>query len=99
MQLKPNILLINLCFSIPKILSIRSSLGSNNGFVELVDSHQNIVFLTDCQNPSSLDLKDKYSHTPGLFDYIRLTFSDLLEKFFEINDYHIYISFVIENHE
>ena len=91
--------IINLCFSIPKILSIRSSLGSNNGFVELVDSHQNIVFLTDCQNPTSLDLKDKYSHTPGLFDYIRLTFSDLLEKKFEINDYHIYISFVIENHE
>ena len=91
--------IINLCFSIPKILSVRTSLGSNNGFVELLDSHQNIVFLTDCENPISLDLRDKYSHTPGLFNYIRLTFSNLLEKNFKINDNHIYISFVIENHE
>ena len=91
--------MINLCVSTPKILSVRTSLGSNNGFVELVDCHQNIVFLTDCENPISIDLRDKYSHTPGLFYYIRLTFSDLLEKKFKINNDHIYISFVIENHE
>ena len=91
--------MIDLCACTPKILSIRTSLGSNNGFVELLDIHQNIVFLSDNENPPYIDLKDKYYHTPGLFSYIRLTFSDLLENDFKINNKHIYISFVIENPE
>ena len=91
--------MIDLCACTPKILSVRTSLGSNNGFVELVDDHQNIVFLSDCENPISIDLKDEYHHKPGLFSYIRLTFTDMLEKKFRVNDEHIYISFVIGNYE
>ena len=91
--------MIDLCACTPKILSVRTSLGSNNGFVELFDDHQNIVFLSDCENPTSIDLKDKYHHKPGLFSYIRLTFTDMLEKKFTVNDEHIYISFVIGNYE
>ena len=90
---------INLCAGTPKILSVRTSLGSNNGFVDLVNDHQNIVFLCDGENPASIDFKDKYHHKPGLFSYVRLTFTSMLEKKFKVNDKHVYITFVIENYE
>ena len=90
---------INLCAGTPKILSVRTSLGSNNGFVDLVDDHQNIVFLCDDENPASIDLKDKYHHKPGLFSYIRLTITSMFEIFFKVNDKHVYVAFVIENYE
>ena len=90
---------INLCAGTPKILSVRTSLGSSNGFVDLIDDHQNIVFLCDDENPPSIDLKDKYHHKPGLFSYVRLTITSMLKKKFRVNDRHVYVSFVIEDYD
>ena len=88
---------IDLCAGVPKVLSVRISLRSNNGFVDMINDHQNIVFLSDCENPASIDLKDKYQHKQGVFNYIRLTITKMLEKKFGVNDEHVYISFIIEN--
>ena len=38
---------VNLCAGTPKILSVRTSLESSSGFVDLIDTHQNIIFLCD----------------------------------------------------
>ena len=35
---------VNLCVGTPKILSVRTSLESSSGFVDLIDTHQNIIF-------------------------------------------------------
>ena len=90
---------VNLCAGTPKILSVRTSLESSSGFVDLIDTHQNIIFLCDDENPSFIDLKDKYHHKPGIFSYVKLTITSMFGKFFKVNDNYVYITFIIENHE
>ena len=58
---------------------------------------KNIVFLSDSENPHVIEFEDKYSHNSGIFNYIRITFSDVFKKSFCINNHAIYVSFIIEN--
>ena len=90
---------IDLYAGIPKVLSIRISLESNQGYVNTMNDHQNIVFLTNCENPHVIELEDKYCHNPGVFNYIRVTFTDVFKKSFYVNNRNIYISIIIENDE
>ena len=90
---------INLYVGIPKVLSIRVSLESNHGFANTINDHQNIVFLSNSENPHVIEFEDKYCHSPGTFNYIRVTVTDVFKKSFCINNQAIYTSFVIENME
>jgi hypothetical protein len=82
---------------IPKVLSIRASLEPHYGFTNTINDHQNIVFLSDSENPPVIEFEDKYSHNSGIFNYIRITFSDIFKKSFCISNNAIYVSFIIEN--
>ena len=78
-------------------MSIRVSLEPHYGFTNTINDHQNIVFLSDSENPPVIEFEDKYSHNSGIFNYIRITFSDIFKKSFCINNHAIYVSFIIEN--
>ena len=88
---------VNLHVGTPKVLSIRVSLESNYGFANTINDHQNIVFLSDSENPHVIEFEDKYSHNSGIFNYIRITFSDIFKKSVCINNHAIYVYFIIEN--
>ena len=90
---------INLYVGIPKVLSIRVSLESNHGFANTINDHHNIIFLSNSENPHVIEFEDKYCHSPGTFNYIRVTVTDVFKKSFCINNQAIYTSFVIENME
>ena len=35
------------------------------------DAQQHIVFFSDGENPSLFELEEKYSHHPGIFNYVK----------------------------
>ena len=78
---------------LPKALSIRLSLESNEGYTNKTSDHQNIVFLNWLENVSFFEVAYVYNHSTGIFNYIRITFLNMFNKPFCVsnNMIHAYI--------
>ena len=88
---------LDLYISLPKALSIRLSLESNEGYTNNTSDHQNIVFLNGLENVSFFELEDVYNHSIGLFNYIRITFLNMFDKPFCISNNLINASVITDN--
>ena len=88
---------LDLYISLPKALSIRLSLESNEGYTNKTSDHHNIVFLDGLENVSFFELEDIYNHSTGIFNYIRITFLNVFNKPFCVSNNVIHASIITNN--
>ena len=59
------------------------------------DAQQHIVFLSDGENPSLFELEEKYSHHPGIFNYVKITISNVFDDSFLLRSNIIHASLLL----
>ena len=72
-----------MCILFPKCLSFALSFNCTQASeTNQKDTHQHIVFLTDGENPNLFELEEKYCHRPGIFNYVKITITNIFDDSF-----------------
>ena len=73
----------DMCILFPKCLSFALSFNCTQASeTNQKDTQQHIVFLTDGENPNLFELEEKYCHRPGIFNYVKITITNIFDDSF-----------------